>query len=74
MEHKAIIFIYSKGKEIKVLNINDSKRFNDKLIKDGWTHTQTLDACKWVEYLFNDCDNITEEIKSLSGGYPLWSN
>lgn len=68
MENQAFVFIYAKDKEIKALNIEDSKRLNDSLIKDGWKHTQTLDACVWIQYLYNDCEDVDlfDEVKSLS--------
>lgn len=68
MENQAFVFIYAKDKEIKVLNIEDSKRLNDSLIKDGWKHTQTIDACVWIQYLHNNCEDVDlfDEVKSLS--------
>jgi hypothetical protein len=65
---QVFVFIYAKNKEIKVLNIEESKRLNDDLLKDGWKHTQTLDACAWIQYLHNDCEDVDlfEEVKFLS--------
>ena len=63
---QVFIFIYAKGYEIKVLNIEESKRLDAELKSDGWKHTQTLDACIFIQYLHNNCDNIRKEIKSLS--------
>ena len=65
---QVFVFIYAKDKEIKVLNIEESKRLNDSLISDGWKHTHTLDACVWIQYLHNDCEDVDlfNEVKSLS--------
>ena len=65
---QVFVFIYAKGKEIKVLNIKESKRLNDSLIKEGWKHTQTLEACVWIQFLHNDCAlvDLFDEVKSLS--------
>ena len=63
---QVFIFIYAKGYEIKVLNIEESKRLDAELKSDGWKHAQTLDACIFIQYLHNNCDNIRKEIKSLS--------
>lgn len=65
---QVFVFIYAKGKEIKALNIEESKRLNDELLKDDWKHTQTLDACCWIQYLHNNCEDVDvlDEIKSLS--------
>ena len=63
---QTFIFIYAKGHEIKVLNMYESKRLDSELKSDGWKHTSTLDACTYIQYLHNNCDNIRKEIKSLS--------
>jgi hypothetical protein len=62
------VFLYAKGKEIKALNLEESLRLSDSLLKDGWNHTQTLDAYTYIQYLHNDCEDeeILNEIKSLS--------
>lgn len=62
---QAFVFIYAKGNEIKALNIEESKRLNDSLIKDGWKHTRTIDACVWIQYLCNDCEDLEDEIRSM---------
>lgn len=66
MENQTFVFVYAKGFEIKVLNIEESKRLDTDLKSDGWKHTATLDACTFIQFLHNDCDNIREEVKSLS--------
>ena len=65
---EVFVFIYAKGKEIKVLNIKDFKRLNDSLISEGWKHTKTLDACVWIQYVHNNCEDVDlfDEVKSLS--------
>jgi len=65
---QVFVFIYAKGKEIKVLNIEESKRLDSELKSDGWKHTQTLDACVWIQYLHNNCEDVDlfDEVKSLS--------
>ena len=63
---KVFVFIYAKGKEIKALNIEESERLNDELLKDNWKHTQTLDACVFIQYLHNSCEDLHYEIRSLS--------
>jgi hypothetical protein len=39
------VFIYAKGKEIKVLNIEESKRLDTELKFDGWKHTNIRCLC-----------------------------
>ena len=62
------VFVYAKESEIKVLNIDNAKTLHNKLISEGWVHTQTLDACIFIEYLHNHCDEIDliEEVNSLT--------
>ena len=62
------VFIYAKDNKIKALNIEDAKRLNDELLKNSWKHTETLDACVWIQYLHNECGDVDlfDEVKSLS--------
>ena len=59
-------FIYAKDDIIKALTIEQSQSEHDNLIEDGYTHTTTIDACLWIEYLHNTCKSKIKEIKSLS--------
>ena len=61
-------FVYSKDGKIKVLNIEEAKRLQYELLKDGWVHTQTLDPCVYIQYLHNECEDVDliEEIKTLT--------
>lgn len=65
---EAFVFIYARDNEIKALNIEESQKFGKSLKKDGWIHTQTLDACTWIQYLHNDCkeQDLLNEIMALS--------
>jgi hypothetical protein len=65
---QVFVFIYAKGKEIKALNIEESKRLDSELKSNGWKHTRILDACVWIQYLHNDCEDVDlfDEVKSLS--------
>jgi len=65
--NELFVFIYAKGIEIKALNIEESKRLNLKLLNEGWVHTQTLDACVYIQYLHNNCEDVDliDEIRSL---------
>ena len=60
------VFIYAKDKKIRALNVEGVKRLNDSLIKEGWKHTQTLDACAWIQFLHNDCEDLFDQVKYLS--------
>ena len=65
---QVFVFIYAKDRKIKALNIEDSKRLNKELLKEGWKHTQTLDVCVWIQYLHNNCEvvDLYDDVKSLS--------
>ena len=62
------VFVYAKESEIKVLNIENAKILHKQLLEVGWLHTQTLDACMYIEYLHNHCDEVDliEEVNSLT--------
>lgn len=58
------VSVYAKDKKIRVLGMEESSAEHD-LIKDGWQHTTTTDACKWIEHLHNECKNWNVEINDL---------
>lgn len=69
IEKQAFVFIYSKDGEIQVLNLNLSKLNHESLVKLGWKHTATLDACVWIKHLYTLCKdecNLIDEVKSLT--------
>lgn len=47
------IFVYKRGKDHRVFGLADSQKFKNKLIMDGWVHTQTLSASVVFENLLN---------------------
>ena len=65
--NEAVVFVYSKDNELKVLDIKESKYKHNSLINDGWKHTSTLDTCKFLEELYNNIpeNEILQTIKSL---------
>jgi hypothetical protein len=71
---EVIIFVYAKYGKIKVLGIDSVLRREEELLKDGWVHTQTLNACVFIQYLHNFCDweDLFDEMKSLSN--PIHKN
>jgi len=50
-----IVFIYQKGETTKVLSsdMENFKHLSEKLIKDGFVHTATLEARVFIEYICN---------------------
>lgn len=65
MTQQVFVFVYAKGPKIKVLGLEDSKNQHNDLVVDGWKHTHTLDACLFIQFLHNKCDNIVEEVMGL---------
>jgi hypothetical protein len=61
-----IVFVYLKDGKITVKDLHSNQ--HEKLIRDGWKHTATLDAASWIENLYNSVpDNeLRETINSLS--------
>jgi len=60
------VFIYTKDGKIKALTLDQANSQHNDLIADGYTHTMSIDACLWIEYLHNDCKKKIKEIKWLS--------
>lgn len=65
---QSFVFVFAKDGKIKAINTEVAKRLQDELVKDGWIHTQTLDACVYIQYLHNDCKeaDLINEMKSLT--------
>jgi hypothetical protein len=68
MEKAVFIFVYAKDNKIIVLGIDDARERHKDLLALGYLHTQTLDACVFIQYLHNDCDEFNRllTIDSLS--------
>lgn len=60
----ALIFVYKKNKKIKVLSFISAKINHDDLIKKGWEHIASINACIWAEMLLN-AKNPIEMINEL---------
>lgn len=58
-----IIFVYSKNKIIKVLDLDEA--LNNTLLQQGWTHTATLNPCANIEYLCNKSKSVQNDVKKL---------
>lgn len=67
MDNQTFIFIYAKDGKIKSLTLEEAKKVEKTLQKDGWKHVQTLDACTFLDYLYNECDDNEKiiELKQL---------
>lgn len=55
------VFIFAKDGKIKAF----SKPNTEQLKSEGWKHTATLDACRYLEYLHNEEVNQVNSIRSL---------
>ena len=71
-KNNVVVFVYAKDNKIKVLGLEDAKNLNDTLKSVGWKHTETIDACAWMEYLHNMCEDVDvyESVISLSKPTP----
>ena len=60
------VFIYSKSGKIQALDLEDKN--HDKLLKNGWKHTATLNPTVFISNLINcseiERSNIISELKS----------
>ena len=61
---QSFVFVYTKDGKIRCLSLDGTRKTQDKLQKEGWKHVQTLDACTFLDYLYNKCDD-TEKIIEL---------
>lgn len=64
------IFIFAKNDKIKAIDVASTNEFRN-LEKDGWKHTATLDACRWLEYwLTSSSEDREAEVDELKGLRP----
>ena len=62
---KAVVFVYVKDENIMILDFVNSMALHRHLIEGGWKHTQTIDACLFIQNLYNQKDKI-DLVKELS--------
>ncbi len=63
--NNATVFIYAKEGKIKVLSTEDARTHDEMLKRNEWVHTATINACKFIEYLHNDCEDVIAGIAEL---------
>jgi len=49
--HDRVLFIYTQGKQVKVLNAYDAAIFDVSFDRTNWKHTATLDAVMFLKAL-----------------------
>jgi uncharacterized protein YcaQ len=59
------LFIYAKDGEITVKDLDNSLWKHDDIIKQGWTHTATINPSLFIQYLHNEC-NAEEMVKEIT--------
>jgi len=62
---KAAVFVYAKDGKIMVIDTVNSIALHPHLIEGGWKHTQTIDACLFIQNLYNQKDKI-DLVKELT--------
>lgn len=62
----AFVFVYAKDGVVKVLNLAESQRQQQKLLDEGYVHTATLDACRYIVYIAN-CQDDKEILSTVKG-------
>ena len=66
----SFVFVYSKGYTIQVFSIETAKEKHDELLKDGWQHSATLDACAFIKHLYDNHTDVSI-IESISSLYNI---
>lgn len=60
------IFVYAKDGKIKVLGLESAlDGGEDKLKSEGYTHTATIDPCRFIEYLCNESKSVIADVEGL---------
>lgn len=56
--NEVYIFIFAKDGKIKAFGAKEANNQHVELIKKGWVHVATIDACTWIEFILNNHQNI----------------
>lgn len=64
----SIVFVYFKDGKIKTLDVKQGKLDHEKMINSGWKHTASVNACVFIEQLFNDVPDteLRKAVQSLA--------
>lgn len=62
----AFVFVYAKDGVVKALNIDGSREHHKKLLDEGYVHTATIDACKYIDFIAN-CQEDKEILSTVKG-------
>jgi len=54
------VIVYEKDGLYKAYGANDAKIYQPELLRFGWKHVATIEACGSIEYIKNFC-NIIEK-------------
>ena len=54
MRDKYIAYIYRLKENVRCLTHDEALTDHDSLIKDGWEHTDTVECCRFIEYLLKN--------------------
>ena len=67
-QSRAIVYVYAKDCKIMVLDTINARALHAHLIEGGWKHTQTIDACLYIENLYNKrCEiDLVQELTDLA--------
>lgn len=64
-----ILFIYSKdGKVTAEDELCWTQSLHDDAIAKGYKHTATINAKQFIEFLCNNCEDLSREVKFLREG------
>lgn len=62
----AFVFVYAKDGVVKALNTEESREHHKKLLDEGYVHTATMDACRYIVYIAN-CQDDKEILSTVKG-------
>ena len=63
-----ILFVYAKEGTIKCLTHSEAADQQRELLADGWHHTATINAARWIEHLANRADEPSDILDGLQFG------
>ena len=57
------LFIYAKEGRIKCLTVDEAHE--EKLTREGWMHTATIDPARWIEAMANGDQDTSDMLDEL---------
>lgn len=67
---RTILFVYARDGMIQCLSRDEATLMERTLLKQGWTHTATINPARWIASLANGPDDPSDMLDKLQFSEP----